>query len=94
MSKDIRKFFLKLKIESCPNGAIAAHFATACAVTLSYVRLSTRLSVSVTSCVKLHHSPPLGALQLYNLSPRAIFVKSVNRLAAATVDEGVMCVSA
>ena len=34
MSKDIRKFFFKLKIESCPNGAIAAHFATACAVTL------------------------------------------------------------
>ena len=25
---------------------------------------STRLSVSVTSCVKLHHSPPLGQLNI------------------------------
>ena len=52
-----------------PNGAKAAHFATACAGALSYVRYSTRLSVAVTGCVKLHHSPPLGKLRIHRPSP-------------------------
>ena len=67
-----------MKIDICPNGTKAAHFVTACAGNLSYV-LSTRLSGSVTGCVKTTNLPPIAKQSLWGRGT----------VVAATVDEGI-----